>query len=699
LRGAARLLCALLGLAALLACSRAETRAPAAAAPRGAPNVLLVTIDTLRADHVGAWGAADAQTPTLDRLAAEGVRFATVIAPTPLTLPSHASLLTGLHPPRHGVRHNGLFRLGADLPSLAQRFSDAGYSTGAVVGSIVLARGLGLERGFDAYDDETSARRASSTGYPERSAEAVTARALGWLAATPGPFFLWIHYYDPHAAYQPPARFAERFEGRPYAGEIAYVDEQLGRVLDFLREHGRFERTLVAVTSDHGESLGEHGERTHAYGLYDATLAVPLVLRGPGLPAARVVEGTVSLVSLAPTLLALAGLPPLEDIDGLDLAPLWRGEAAPGIAGRAYAETLATQLDQGWSPLHALRTDRHLYVRAPRPELYDVAQDPRQLRNLLDPPAPGAGEIQASLDREVETLLGAGGDLEVVALGAARRAQLEALGYALPDGPVPVTGADPKDGLRFVEPYLEARSRFFAGDLAGAEARATALLEHLPGSAKLHDLLARIYAATARPVLALEHAGQAVRLLPGSATLHASLGDCRLAVGDRAGAVAAWRSALELDPELAEAHAGAMWGAALGEHLDTALAHALRAVEIAPDDARLRLRIAETWDQLGAVERALAAYRDAAELDPALGVAHVGAAIQLVRLRRDDEVDAELLAAGAAAEDPAWRNRLGVAWAGRGERARAEAIFRDLVERYPDHPSARQNLDRVLADR
>jgi tetratricopeptide (TPR) repeat protein len=398
-------------------------------------------------------------------------------------------------------------------------------------------------------------------------------------------------------------------------------------------------------------------------------------------------------------LLALAALPPLEGADGRDLAPLWRGEAAPGLAGRAYAETLATRLDQGWSPLHALRTDSHLYVRAPRPELYDVAADPRQERNLLEPPAPGAAEIRADLERGVEAVLAGAGELEVVPLAAARRAQLEALGYAVPEVPVPATGRDPKDGLRFVEPYLEARSRFFAGDLAGAESLATSLLGELAASPKLHDLLARIHGATSRPATALEHASEAARLLPGSATLQAHLGDRRLAAGDRAGAVAAWRTAVELDPELADAHAGLLWSVALGESVEVAAQHALRAVEIAPEDPALRMRVAETWDQLGAFERALEAYRAAAEIDPSLGRAHVGAAIQLVRLGRDDEVDAELQAAGAAADDPVWRNRLGVAWAGRGERARAEAIFRDLVARHPDYPSARQNLERVLADR
>jgi arylsulfatase A-like enzyme len=259
------------GIAAL-GCNRVDL---AASPDSGRPSVLLVTIDTLRADHVGVYGAVQAETPRLDALAAAGTRFENAIASTPLTLPSHASLLTGLDPPRHGVRHNGVYRLDGEIETLAERFRAAGYATGAVTGAVVLARRYGLDQGFQSYDDGTSSRRSGAGGFLERRAAEVTERALAWLAQATRPFFLWVHYYDPHHDYRPPQPFAERFSASPYDGEIAYVDTQLGRLLDGLEPGGSHRETLILVTSDHGESLGEHGESTHAYTLYDAVLRVP----------------------------------------------------------------------------------------------------------------------------------------------------------------------------------------------------------------------------------------------------------------------------------------------------------------------------------------------------------------------------------------------------------------------------------------
>ncbi|MCG8588199.1 MAG: sulfatase, partial [Proteobacteria bacterium] len=231
------------------------------------PNVLFVTIDTLRADHVGVYGADFAATPALDALAARGARFERAFAVTPLTLPSHATLFTGQLPPRHGVRHNGLFQLPEASETLAERFRAAGYRTGAVVGAVVLQAEYGLAQGFQHYDDDAESRYAAAGAYLERSAGEVTERSLQWLEAADGPFFLWVHYYDPHANYAPPAAYGERFPDRPYDGEIAYVDDQLARLLDRLEARGQLSRTVVSVTSDHGESLGEHGEPNHGYGL------------------------------------------------------------------------------------------------------------------------------------------------------------------------------------------------------------------------------------------------------------------------------------------------------------------------------------------------------------------------------------------------------------------------------------------------
>lgn len=679
----------LLLLLVLFACNRIETEPRP---PR--PNLLLVTIDTLRADHVGAYGAEGDPTPALDWLAAGGVRFETALAAAPLTLPSHASIFTGLYPPRHGARHNGLFELPADAETLAERVGAAGYATGAVIGSFVLERRFGLAQGFDHYDDSGfGERRSGPAGYFERGADEVSDRALGWLMRAPEPFFLWVHYFDPHSRYAPPARWAERFPGRPYQGEIAYADAQLARLFAWLVESGRAGRTLVVATSDHGESLDEHGEQTHGYTLYDATLRVPLLVRGPGVPVGRVVRGPVRTVDIAPTLLARLGLPGPEPTDGEDLAPLWRGEERAG-ARVAYAEALAPRFDHGWSPLFAARSERFLYVRAPRPELYDLEADPRQLENLLEDGAPEARAAAAELERRLAPLAAVAPG-PAAELDAGTRAALRALGYAVADAPVAPSGLDPKDGLAALPDYVAATEAFDALDLTRAEAHVARALERMPDSPSANALAARIHLVRQQPGRAVPHLLRAVRSVPRSALYASLLGDAKAALGDAAGAVAAYRRALEIDPEMAPAHVGAMWQAAVGGSLEEARRHAERAAALMPESVDLRLRVASVWLELGQPELALAAADDALRLEPASARAHMEAAIALARLARPQEASAHTTAAGDAARDPALQNRLAVAYAQAGLGHRAQALLGDLAERFPDDPRIRRNLARV----
>jgi arylsulfatase A-like enzyme len=327
----------LLVITALAACSRAP-------APE---RVVLVTIDTLRADRVGAYGDALAVTPTLDALAAAGARFDAAISPVPITLPAHATLMTALEPPRHGVRANGVFALPAEIPTLAERMQAAGYATGAFVGAVVLDRHYGLDRGFDTYDDAMSLRRAGgrSGGYAERRAEAVVDAALAWIATAPPRFFAWVHVYDPHANYDPPPQWANRVAGDAYRSEIAYTDAQLRRLFDGVAARYRDGRTLIAVTADHGESLGEHGEPAHSFTVYDATQRVPLIAAGPGIAPGTIVSNVVRLADIAPTLLSLARAEPLADADGADLSGALRGNDRGGRLG--YVESLDARLSQG----------------------------------------------------------------------------------------------------------------------------------------------------------------------------------------------------------------------------------------------------------------------------------------------------------------------------------------------------------------
>jgi choline-sulfatase len=627
----------LLGLGlAVLACS---------AAPRAPERILLVTIDTLRADRLGSYGAANAHTPHLDELARSGVRFDAALSPVPLTLPAHASLMTAVDPPRHGVRHNSVHRLGADLPTLAERLHQAGYATAAFVGSLVLERRFGLARGFDVYDDRTEGRVSGETGYAERTADQVVDAALDWLERAPPRFFLWLHFYDPHAEYRPPPGFASAFPGDLYAGEIAFVDAELGRLLGALRARFGPEGLLVAVTSDHGEALGDHGEPTHSYTLYEPTQHIPLLLVGDGLARGRVCERVVGLVDVAPTLLALAGAEPLPDVDGRDLREQLDA-AGPGERA-LYMETLATALDLGWSPLFAVRVGPWKYIRAPRRELYDLRDDPGERDNRAEREAGRADALDALLERHLAAAQRAP---LPVALSEDDRARLRSLGYVVPDtaeisGVLESAGRpDPKDRLWMLAelsgaqaelaegharqalarlralgddppPSIRAQraaAALAAGELAAAEADARAVLAGAPARSDMRILLARILAAGGRE----SEAGQALAALPSDVApaawvaLAAARGDLAAGRPERA------RRRLELararhpeDAALASFHAGLL---EQDGRLEEALAAREAALALSPEDPALRNDVAWTLARLGRdLERAAQLVREA----------------------------------------------------------------------------------------
>lgn len=425
----------LVAIAALLVLSCAPSP------PRPArPNVLLITLDTVRADRIGAYGYAGAATPRLDALAKRGVRFASAMAAAPITAPSHASMLTGLNPPRHGVRDNGSFALAVSVPSVAEAFQRGGYRTGAFVSGFPLDRRFGMSRGFDVYDDRLARgedpRRAP---YVERQAGPTTDRALAFLASNDGrPYFAWVHYFDAHAPYDAPEPYAARFASSPYDGEIAYVDAHVGRVLDATSKSP----TVVLVTADHGESLGEHGESTHGVFVYDATLSVPFLLAGPGVGSGLVSRLLARGVDVAPTLLDLAGMPALGDIDGRSLRDAANGRTQPEQP--AYAESLFAERNLGWAPLYAWRTGRDKLILAPSLELYDLEADPGETNNRATA-APG------QVDEMRGPLVAAGsasGPTRAAAASAEAGERLRALGYLGGGQPAGTgSGRDPKSAL------------------------------------------------------------------------------------------------------------------------------------------------------------------------------------------------------------------------------------------------------------
>lgn len=519
------------------------------------PNIVLITLDTTRADHLGLYGGDSRVSPHLDRLAALGTVFTACDTASPLTLPAHATLLSGLYPPRHGLRANGRGHLGADFPILPQWLSLHGYQTGAFISSAVLDRRHGLDRGFDTYDDRMGSRA-------ERRGDITVDRALAWWRERDArPAFLWVHLFDPHAPYEPPAPWSALFPDRPYDGELAFVDAQTGRLLAGLGAPGL--ETLVAVIGDHGEGLGEHGEREHGLLLYQSTLAVPFILSGPGIPVGRRVTTPVRTIDLLPTLLALAGVP---DPDGLP----GRDALAPATATlESYAETLMPWDDYGWHPLRSLRRGKYKLIRGAYPSLYDLRGDPDETQDLLGheatPVTPG---IRArSLEMEAALLA-----LQEESGTAAGRKEspvqsldlLRSLGYLAGTAGVPPADAnllDPRGQTSFHQLVGEALAAYrharheraatilgdllrqqthnpFLQDLAGSVAMArgrhgdamalfSAALEHTPDRGPVEVHLAEAFLAAGQPAEAERHGRHALGNLPSPPPVRAALLLCQ----------------------------------------------------------------------------------------------------------------------------------------------------------------------------
>ncbi len=441
---------ALLGNGCSRAPERSAEKAPATLRP--SLNVLLITIDTLRADYVACYGRKGVDTPNMDRLAQRGVRMAQAIAQVPLTAPSHASILTGTYPQVHKVRDMGGFVLDKGVPTLATVLQGAGYETAAFVGSAVLSHYYGVNRGFATYADsmKEDTRLQKLPGVvAEIRGEVVTGRALDWLrkhGAAGKSFFAWVHLYDPHFPYDPPEPFRSRYPKDPYGGEVAYADEQVGKLTSWLSEAGLADRTLVVVMSDHGESLGDHGEYTHGVFLYDSTMHVPLIIAGPGVPQGRVVTQQVRSIDVMPTIVDFVGADPGNKVQGVSL----REAVVAGKATRSnycYMETLYPRTHMGWSELRGMRTDQFKLIVGPKPELYRFMDDREEKRNLVDKLPADADRLQKQV-WEVAGPPKSLGQLEPQLVDDERRRELDALGY-ISSGRrsvrIDMSGPDPKD--------------------------------------------------------------------------------------------------------------------------------------------------------------------------------------------------------------------------------------------------------------
>jgi arylsulfatase A-like enzyme/Tfp pilus assembly protein PilF len=709
-RRALALLALLVAVLPAAACGDGAESPPAGAAAgagdqlHAGPNLLLITLDTLRADHLGAYGYRDIETPRLDRLAAEGVRFAQVATTVPTTLPAHSSILTGELPMRHGVRNNGTFQLGDDALTIAEVMRGAGYDTAGFVAAFVLDKRFGTAQGFDQYTD-FGQQAGDMEGAPalkiQRRAGEVVGEAVSWLAERNGPFFAWVHLYDPHSPYDAPEPFGSRYAERPYDGEIAYTDSAVGTLLDGLAAAGHGDDTLVVVLADHGEGLGDHGETWHTYFVYDSTVHVPMILWAPGaLPGGVVVQGEASVIDVLPTALALLGVgdPAASDRDGTDLRPLI---AQPDARGRAsYAESMIPMLNFGWSELRALRADGWKYIEAPREELYDLADDPGELHNLLADEPDRAERLRAELQRLVGD-----DDPSAFAFGAqpvdpATIERLRALGYLAGGAAPDQRDVDPKDKVAVYEAFndgidrvnellqqerwSDAEQELFAldevlpdhflvqynlgkvsleqGDAATALQFLQRALDLNPTYSLTYTELAKAYEAEGELDRAVDLLSEAMQAYPDVFSFPLQLGDLQLRRGRPADALMAYAAARRLIPDH-PGLLGRMAGLYLQQGQPAAAGEILQQlVVLTPEDAR-------AWGNLGMVlggqerfEEAEEAFRRAIALSPR--------------------------------EAPLYYN-LGLVLLRRGEREQARSAFEQALDVDPRFQPARDQLARI----
>ena len=489
----AGLLCLLVTFCA--ACRRNETGNSTAPAPRDL-NVLLITLDTTRADHLSCYSSRGAKTPNLDALAARGVRFAHATAQVPLTLPSHACIMTGSYPMVHKLRDMGGFILDKSHPTLASLMQGAGFATAAFVGSRAVARNFGLSHGFDTYDDDMGAQTEEGKlpgVFAERRAGVVTDRALDWLKQNGRrKFFLWAHYYDPHQPYDPPEPFRRQYAKSLYDGEIAYMDEQVGRLLAGLDQLGITSRTLVIAMGDHGESLGEHGEATHGIFLYDATLHVPLLVAGPDVPRGKVIDDQVRSIDVHPTVMEFLNLQPSSEAQGVSLWPLLR-QGTHVRSNYSYGETLYPRTYMGWSELRAMRTDNWKFILASHPELYNLEHDPGETQNLIPNHPAEADQLQKKI-WEIAGTQARTEKVTTVPVDEQTRQELESLGYisggASREIQLGSDAPDPKDRIPVLEIIQRAEGFLNAHDNARAAQSMEQALRQDPGNPLGHVYLA-----------------------------------------------------------------------------------------------------------------------------------------------------------------------------------------------------------------
>ena len=645
------------------------------------PNVILITMDTLRADHLGCYGDKQIETPTLDALARDSVVFDRAIVQVPLTWPSHTAILTGTYPFQNGVQDFTAHPLSPQFRTLAQAFKQAGYATGAVVSSFVLDRSWGLARGFDYYDDafSTFAFQQKDIGLVDRKAAESVSHALQWLQKTPKhPFFLWLHLYDPHSPYDPPEPYRTQYHDHLYDGEIAYADHELGRLITWLKSAHLYDNTTIAFLSDHGESLGDHGEKEHGFFIYDATVRVPLIVKPPAATKRRPprIAAPVESIAVAPTLLGLAGVKDVIEKQfqaGSLLAESDKSDNA------AYSETFYPFSSFGWSPLHALETSRYHFIDAPQPELYDLAADPDEKTNLAAGQNATVAVLKDKLQQRLKIHPFDNTHEKDSHLSPDAAEKLRALGYVAYQSPVSAEALaaglpDPKGKLWEFNSILEAEDAFHQGNDDQAEVILRKVQAQDPNIYVIPFMLGESALRRQKWQTAADELQRCLALNPnfdnamtGLARALSKLGrvdeaktwlakvlqinpanyrawyetGLLEAVVNPAAALSDYEKAISIQPNYSPGQRELGLALFQAKKYAAATTHLEKAISLGLDDAHIRNFLGICYSQTHRPQKSVASYRAALKKDPNLAEAHLNLAFELRKLGRTKDANTE----------------------------------------------------------
>ena len=622
----------------------------AVAATKPAPSVVVITIDTLRADHLGCYGYKQIKTPNIDALAADATRFEHAYTPVPVTLPAHTVIFTGTYPMLSGMHDFSANKLNPQQPTLASVLKEEGYTTGAVIGSAVLDSRFGLNHGFDFYYDnfDFSRLEESNLDEMERPGNVVADEALDWLGNNyQKKFFLWMHLYDPHYPYRPPAPYNEEYASHPYDGEIAFADAQVGRLLRFLKEKNLYQNAVIVLSGDHGESLGEHGEKTHGFFIYNATLHVPLIFRIPGSRAEKVVTASASLADITPTVLNAVGVAVPAQVQGENLLPYLSGSKKEEQPRSLYSESFLARLHFNWSELRGVEAGNYHFIEAPKPELYDLSKDPGETQNLFAQKKAVAEEMHAKLAALIRQY-SAGHELaEKTGLDPALMERLKSLGYAgFSGGGDPTISnrdlPDPKDRIQTYELISDAVADSQHGNLQDSVEKLNSAMKTEPNSVPVHYLQGLNYYKMKNYALAVEQLQRAVQLSPDYALALFYLGVAYAHTGQTDQAISTLKRELELDPANFTAAYDLGIAYLQKKMVNEAVAAFRQSVSSAADYAPPRRALGETLLSEGQIDEAIVQLRKAAELIPQDPETHVALSRALAAKGLTSEAEEEM---------------------------------------------------------